>query len=159
MMLVYDPCKKHGAAFFGGRNFVTIDHALGPKQEVVLTFSLVVPALPGRYVGRWRMCTPDLWKFGDKLKVVVKAPNPENAEKISFSLLLVCFCYSALRVVDPRDGVEVFLTTPQSTQYVESTLLTSSANTLVYGALNFGVDYAQRTAQSLQHSFLCCSFL
>jgi len=81
MMLVYDPCPKHGAAFFNGPSFLTVDHALGPREEAVLSFRLVVPPVPGRYVGLWRMCTPDLLKFGKKIKIVVKAPTPENAER------------------------------------------------------------------------------
>jgi len=82
VMLMSDPCKKHGIANFSAPNYLTLDRPLGPKEEVVLTLGLVVPPAPGRYVGRWKMCTPDLWKFGQKIKIVVKAPTPENAEKM-----------------------------------------------------------------------------
>lgn len=60
---------------FGAASIISIPRAVRPNEEVDLSISLVSPAAPGNYVGRWELSDPQNRLFGPLLtaKITVKA--------------------------------------------------------------------------------------
>jgi len=59
----------------GGPDFVTIEGAVETNQEVDISAGLVAPNKPGRYIGFWRLCTPNGRKFGQRMWVSIIVPS------------------------------------------------------------------------------------
>jgi len=67
----------------GGPEFVPVpgDGPIQPGQEVDISVSLVSPAAPGRYIGFWKLCTPEGRKFGQRLWVSVVVPSTSSSDE------------------------------------------------------------------------------
>jgi len=68
---------SHKGDNLNGPERVTIKGDVKPGQEVEISVPLITPNEPGRYVGYYRMVTPDNIKFGQRVWVsfVVALPN------------------------------------------------------------------------------------
>jgi len=49
-----------------------------PSEEVDISVNLVAPAQPGRYIGFWRLCTPEGRKFGQRVWVSIVVPGSSS---------------------------------------------------------------------------------
>jgi len=55
-----------------------------PGSEVDIAVDMTAPALPGRYVGYYRLLTPDGTRFGQRVWVdVIVAPQEEKATEVA----------------------------------------------------------------------------
>jgi hypothetical protein len=72
--------SRHGDRM-GGPDFVPIpvEGPVQPGQVVDVSVPLVSPAQPGRYVGFWRLCTPEDRKFGQRLWVSIVVPSNSSS--------------------------------------------------------------------------------
>jgi hypothetical protein len=60
---------------------VPVEGLVQPSQEVDISVSLTSPAQPGRYVGYWRLCTPDGRKFGQRVWVSIVVPGSSSSDE------------------------------------------------------------------------------
>jgi len=58
-----------------GPDFVTIEGAVNTNQEVDVSVNLIAPTKPGRYIGFWKLCTPNGRKFGQRMWVSIIVPS------------------------------------------------------------------------------------
>lgn len=59
---------------------VPFEGSVPENQEVDISVPLVAPASPGRYVGFWRLCSPEGRKFGQRIWVSIVVPSASSDE-------------------------------------------------------------------------------
>jgi len=75
--------SKRCGDIMSGPDFVTIEGPVETNQEVDVSVNLVSPAKPGRYVGFWKLCTPNGRKFGQRMwvSIIVPASNSSSSDE------------------------------------------------------------------------------